>query len=421
MKRGKFLVLLGITNIVMIFTLSILMTGCASSAQSVVNNAKNKVMIRNLLHQEGLNKTRDLTIKPIKVSDVMKEDKTWNMADPIKPTGINFISEFTNNAIATNPGLNLRKYSTTILSSKTGQKATYSTDFKTLSWYLASWIHSKYYFKKKYLDMIIKEEAGKRGYKNYINNIKKGMLNGIGYFEGFVANTRNRSAYMAELEQVTYRAIALYNLSSESPKISAIVYYLQQNNFNKVDEIISKKWKKIAKAKAERLNKQRYSHMKKNLLIYRNINTKDLKKQNDKFSKFYFAALPLKIATIRKYEIKKILSTFFKYIKQKNFTNGLDIYLDAKDDAEKMFRFSLALWYSGNKNPYILLYSTGSRTCLEASLNAFITGVYANMYGGKTEIIDDMAYNISTLEDLNCPEKDLFKNKLDKVLKRFDK
>jgi len=418
-SKKKFMKLLAALNLLFIVGLMFLLNGCTTNSQGLIKNAKREIAIRNLLHQKELEKKHLLVSNEIKVSDIMEKELEAQKPDPSHPVGRSYISTFSKAAIDFNPSLSLRKYSTTLLSSKTGQKATYTTTFNILNLNLANFLSTKFYIKIKYLDKIIEEEAHKKGYKaGYILSIRKRM-NGYGSWGSFVANMRT-NPYFISLEEITYRAIALYQLSSESAKISVMVYYLQQNEFNKIDKILTKKWKQEAQKKADAINANRYKNTKDSVLTYRNISIDDMKRVSSIHSKLYYKLLPSELVEVRKKEVEKTLKKFFTILENENISNALEVIQRYSKDKDILNALNVALWNSGNKNPLLIDYSIYSKTCLEAGIYGLYNYFSIEMYGYRY-LLDNLAYNVSVMENLKCPETSIFKKKLKKAIERVER
>ena len=402
-----------ILNLLATTGLMYILTGCVTTS-STIKNAKREIAIRNLLHQEEVERIDNLMIKEVKQSDIMEKELKSFKADPIHPKNRTYIGEYTRHAIMFNPSLNLKKYSTTMLSSKTGQRTTYTTSFGILNINLSSFMSKRYYLKLKYLDKIINDEAKRLGYGgNYIVKIRKSML-GYGAWGSFVAVSRTNE-YFISLENVTYRAIALYNLSDKSAKISAIVYYLEQHSFDKVDKIIIKEWEKHAIKEANRINKIRYSQMKNILVTYRSMRIDDLKKNSKKYMGLYYVTLPVDIAIKRKLDADEELREFFEFAKKANVDNVFEFMQKYKHNKRLINLLSVAIVNSGHRHPLIYDYSTNPTNCLEAGLFTLINEAKADESKNKY-YIDNAAFNINYMEKLKCPETNIFRKKLEKIV-----
>ena len=121
-KKRVLMILRGL-NLLAIASLTLLLSGCATT-QSKIENAKKEIVIRDLLLQDKLEEKKKFITKEVTVYDLMKKELASAKRDPHKPANRSFISTFTNEAMALTPELSLRKYTTTLLSSKTGEQAT---------------------------------------------------------------------------------------------------------------------------------------------------------------------------------------------------------------------------------------------------------------------------------------------------------
>ena len=414
-KEGV-LTLFGMLSTLSILALMMLMTGCATT-QSTIDNSRKEIITRNLLHQQTQQKDQ-FNMSLVTVSDLMAKELKEQKSDPIAPVGRSFISEFTNEAMALMPSLSLRKYSTTTLSSKTGQQATYTTTFPILNLMLSSFVKKRFYLRMKYLDKVILSEAIRVGYRrDYIDNIVKSMTVGYGHWSGLVKQPHILSnPYLASLIEVTYRAIAIYQLSSKSAKISTIAYYLQNNEFDKVDNILAKEQIKTLKKLADRINSKREKSLRKYARIYSNIDINDLKKHSNHYTKIYFKFLPKSIIQTRKRDIKLTINKLIAKMKRENLYTALAVIQKYQNNPEIMSRLTVALFNSGSKHPYMIDFSTYSSTCLEAGIN-FMNNYGISLVNGKRKsLADNAAYNIGVLQKLKCKEADDFKELLSKII-----
>jgi len=399
-------------------------TGCATTS-STISNAKKNILINSLINQEKNERKKNMTATRISAQDIIDQEFASEKPSPAKGrNGVTFISKFTQKAIQFNPSLNYRKYTNTILSSKTGQTTTYSSDFSTINWALAGFLADHFYIKIKYLDMIIEEEAKKAGVgdgRNYIAHIVQGMLT-YGAWGAFVANTNSLgNKYLKSLELITYRAIALYELSDKSPKIATIVYHLQTTNLGEVDNIVAKKHFQIAQQKADRINQRDYAITKNSVLAYRNINVKDLNKNGGKGIQIYYKLLPKEILKTRKKEVEEIASHFINFCKENGLNNGLQILEKIKNDKAKINNFNITVYNNSDimLPGYLLIDQIAySDSCVTAGFNSMIS--YSAIYRAKyLDAIDILAYNVGVMQDLKCPETYVFKDLLKKVIKVY--
>jgi len=406
LNKKRVLVFFGGLNLLAIASLTLLLSGCATT-QSKIENAKKEIVVRNLLLQDKLEEKKNFTTKEVTIYDLMKKELASAKSDPRKPANRSFISTFTNEAMALNPTLSLRKYTTTLLSSKTGEQATYTTTFPILNLNLSSYLGTKTYIKMKYLDVVIEKEARKTGSSHYIQGIIRRMNGGYGHWSIFIQNMRAAkfNEYFSFLEQSTYRGIALYNLSSSSAKISTMVYYLQHNEFNKLDKILVKEQKKILRKEADRLNKKRITNIRGSLVNYKNMSLEDLDKYNPRFMKLYFNLLPKELISQRKEEINLRIKTLLKRAKKDELSNGYDILQTYNTNAELMNSLNIAIFNSGLKHPDAFFYSTNSHTCLEAGINFLLNYGITN---AKKMVLQNLAYNVGVMQKLKCKEMDKF-------------
>ncbi len=413
-RKTKIINLLGVAG------LAWLLTGCATTdANQLIKNAKKNIALNNLLHQEKIERNADMKVKKVKVSDLMRMQDEAAPADP-EPKWIhsNYIAEYTREIMQYMPSLSYRKYTTNILSSKTGQTATYTTTFSTLNYELSNYVTTRYYLRMKYLNIIIQEEASKHGHgKNYIQKLKKSILSGFSnwshFSRTFFSKKEGNRRYALSLVQITYRAIALYNLSSESAKIAVIVHYLQNGEFDKIDEILAKKQLETAKKLASKINKYNYHHMTRRLKTLEKLDINTLRKVSPRWSVHYYHLLPKKIRPQRKKDMKNSLSHLFAIMKKRGLHNAFDIVYRYNREDNIISYLNLAILNSGHKYPLPASFALSGNTCLSAGANYLISFWYKK--------IDNMAYNVGVMQKLKCPEANTFHKLLQEEINRENK
>jgi len=178
--------------------------------------------------------------------------KLKSLPDPFNFTGgfsdTTFISAWIKAAIHSKPYLSYKKYQTTSLVTKTGEKITYSTDFAAIAYNLGSYMKEDYYYKDFLFTQLIKS-IGKQDYLNEALRYSPAMLK---YAPMHSSDPALRAIYNA-YKKITAIAQTLYMLSDTNPKIANLVYFITRGEFAKVDQILEAQKEKIEFEQIEKI------------------------------------------------------------------------------------------------------------------------------------------------------------------------
>ncbi len=163
-------------------------------------------------------------------------------------TDTTFISAWIKAAIHSKPYLSYKKYQTTSLVSKTGEKITYSTDFSAIAYNLGSYMRKNYYYKDFLFTQLIKS----MGEQNYLNEALRYSPAMFLHIPIDSSDPAIRAIYKA-YRKITAIAETLYMLSDTNPKIANLVYFITRGEFEKVDQILEAQKEKIEFEQIEKI------------------------------------------------------------------------------------------------------------------------------------------------------------------------
>ena len=231
-----------------------IITGCATSNQEIYKREKVNRILNNQVDPIETHKKKVkefFTALKNKGNPLQPSSRELKMILGANPSLV-YIKGFTKWYMGQQPSLSYRKYQTTNLVSKTGEKITYTISFNAIAYALASYMNKKDFYYKWYIFKEILKDINKLDYFNKVKN----------HAPTFVTMSKNpnqlftqdvitylkapdgREFVSAHLN-LLYLAHTLYNLSDKNPKISNILYWLTRSEFWKLDKLFKEQEEKI--------------------------------------------------------------------------------------------------------------------------------------------------------------------------------
>jgi len=240
----------------LIIALMVMITGCATSSQEIYKREKvNRILNNQVDPIEAEEKKIKEFFKTLKLKGNPLQPKTKKLAeilgaDPLLTGKQIYIGKFAKWYMTQYPALSFRKFKTTNLVAKTGEKITYTLNFSGIAYALASYMNGRDFHYKWFMFKRLLKDIGKLEYFNRICNnaptlklfSKQNLLpQDIILYLKTPGGKELLSAHM----NLLYLAHTLYNLSDKNPKISNILYWLTRGEYWRINKLFKEQEKDI--------------------------------------------------------------------------------------------------------------------------------------------------------------------------------